>query len=68
MAEYLLVSTTAGSQESAADLLRLAVRERLAASDQVFGPALSAFWHLGEFGEGEECRFSSRPRPAGIWS
>ena len=62
MAEYLLVSTTAGSQESAADLLRLA------ASDQVFGPALSAFWHLGEFGEGEECRFSSRPRPAGIWS
>jgi len=54
MAEYLLVSTTAGSRESAADLLRLAVRERLAASGQVFGPAMSAFWHLGEFGEGEE--------------
>jgi periplasmic divalent cation tolerance protein len=54
MAEYLVVSTTAGSRESAADLLRLAVRERLAASGQVFGPALSAFWHLGEFGEGEE--------------
>ena len=54
MPDYLLVSTTAGSRESAADLLRLAVRERLAASGQVFGPALSAFWHLGEFGEGEE--------------
>lgn len=54
MPEYLLVSTTADSRESAADLLRSAVRERLAASGQVFGPALSAFWHLGEFGEGEE--------------
>lgn len=54
MAEYLLVSTTAGRRESAADLLRLAVQERLAASGQVFGPVLSAFWHLGEFGEGEE--------------
>lgn len=27
---------------------------RLAASGQVFGPALAAFWYLGEFGEGEE--------------
>ena len=54
MADYLLVSTTAGSREIAADLLRLAVRERLAASGQVFGPALTAFWHLGTFGEGEE--------------
>ena len=54
MPEYLLVSTTADSRDSAADLLRSAVRERLAASGQVFGPALSAFWHQGEFGEGEE--------------
>lgn len=54
MGEYLLVSTTAGSRESAADLLRFAVKERLAASGQVFGPVLSAFWHLGTFGEGEE--------------
>ena len=52
--EYLLVSTTAPSRESAAELLRSAVGERLAASGQVFGPALSAFWHQGEFGEAEE--------------
>lgn len=54
MPEYLLVSTVADSRESAAELLRSAVRARLAASGQVFGPALSAFWHQGEFGEGEE--------------
>jgi periplasmic divalent cation tolerance protein len=54
MPEYLLVSTTADSQDGAAMLMRSAVRERLAASGQVFGPALSAFWHLGKFGEGEE--------------
>lgn len=54
MPEYLLVSTTAHSRESAAELLRSAVRERLASSGQVLGPALSAFWHQGEFGEGEE--------------
>lgn len=54
MPEYLLVSTTTDSRDGAAALLRSAVRERLAASGQVFGPALSAFWHLGEFGEGKE--------------
>jgi periplasmic divalent cation tolerance protein len=54
MAEYLLVSTTAASRDSAAELLRSVVRARLAASGQVLGPALSAFWHQGEFGEGEE--------------
>jgi periplasmic divalent cation tolerance protein len=54
MPDYLLVSTTAGSRDSALKLLRSAVRERLAASGQVLGPVLSAFWHDGEFGEGEE--------------
>jgi periplasmic divalent cation tolerance protein len=54
MPEYLLVSTTAGSRDDAAELLRSAVRARLAASGQVFGPVLSVFWHQGEFGEGEE--------------
>jgi periplasmic divalent cation tolerance protein len=52
--EYLLVSTTAGDRDSAAGLLRSAVRAGLAASGQVLGPALSAFWHQGEFGEAEE--------------
>jgi periplasmic divalent cation tolerance protein len=54
MPEYLLVSTTTGSRDSAAKLLRSAVRARLAAGGQVLGPVLSAFWHQGEFGEGEE--------------
>jgi periplasmic divalent cation tolerance protein len=54
MADYLLVSTTAESRETAMNLLRSAVRAKLAASGQVFGPAVSVFWHQGEFGEGEE--------------
>lgn len=54
MPEYLLVSTTAGTRDSALELLRSAVRGRFAASGQVFGPVPSAFWHEGEFGEGEE--------------
>ena len=54
MGEFLLVSTAAGDRDSAIALLRSAVRERLAASGQVVGPVATAFWHLGEFGEGEE--------------
>jgi periplasmic divalent cation tolerance protein len=54
MADYLLVSTTAESRETAMDLLRSAVRAKLAASGQVFGPAAAVFWHQGELGEGEE--------------
>ena len=54
MPDYLLVSTTAGSRDSALKVLRSAVRERLAASGQVLGPVLSAFWHDDEFGEAEE--------------
>lgn len=54
MPSLLLVSTTAGSRDDAAELLRSAVRAKLAAGGQVLGPALSAFWHEGEYGEGEE--------------
>lgn len=54
MSGLLLVSTTAGSRDAAAGLLRSVVRAKLAASGQVFGPAMSAFWHEGEYGEGEE--------------
>lgn len=35
-------------------MLNSAVKARLAASGQVLGPAVTAFWHLGEFGNGEE--------------
>jgi periplasmic divalent cation tolerance protein len=51
---FLLVSTAAGDRESAVELLRSAVQGRLAASGQVVGPVVTAFWHLGQFGEGEE--------------
>lgn len=30
------------------------MKARLAASAQLYGPVGSFFWHLGEFGEGEE--------------
>jgi periplasmic divalent cation tolerance protein len=54
MSRLLLVSTTAGSRDAAAELLHSVVRAKLAAGGQVFGPATSAFWHEGEYGEGEE--------------
>lgn len=41
-------------QDSAFELLRSAVRAKVAASGQVTGPVASAFWHVGEFGEGTE--------------
>lgn len=54
MPVLLLVSTTTGSRDGGAELLRSVVRAKLAAGGQVFGPAMSAFWHEGEYGEGEE--------------
>ncbi|WP_028921183.1 divalent-cation tolerance protein CutA [Pseudonocardia acaciae] len=54
MADFLLVSTVAPDRETASRLAGSAVKLRLAASAQVFGPVTSFFWHLGEQGEGEE--------------
>jgi periplasmic divalent cation tolerance protein len=54
MSGYLQVSTTADSYEVATRLAGSAVRAGLAASAQVYGPVASVFWHLGEYGEGEE--------------
>jgi len=54
MPSLLLISTVAASRDEATELLRSAVSAKLAASGQVFGPAMSAFWHEGEYGEGEE--------------
>jgi periplasmic divalent cation tolerance protein len=56
MGEYVQVSTSVADQESGASLARSAVEARLAASAQVTGPVLSAYWHLDEFGQGEEWR------------
>ncbi|MFD7874145.1 divalent-cation tolerance protein CutA [Streptomyces sp. NPDC059766] len=56
MADFLQVSTATATQEQAVDLARSAVGERLAAGAQIVGPVVSAFWHDGEFGTGEEWR------------
>lgn len=64
MAGYLQVSTTADSREAAARLAQSAVKAGLAASAQVAGPVASYFWHLGEFGEGEEYQVTLRTTAA----
>lgn len=54
--DFLFVSTATETREAAEKLARLAVQGRLAAGAQITGPVISAFWHLGEFGTGEEWR------------
>lgn len=54
MTDHLQVSTATETREAAVELARSAVASRLAAGAQVIGPVISAFWHLGEFGTGEE--------------
>ncbi|MFJ8862095.1 divalent-cation tolerance protein CutA [Streptomyces sp. NPDC102451] len=54
MTDYVQVSTATETQEQAVALAGLAVQKRLAAGAQVVGPVISVFWHLGEYGTGEE--------------
>lgn len=54
MTDYVQVSTATETRDQAVELARSAVRTRLAAGAQIMGPITSVFWHLGEFGEGEE--------------
>ncbi|MFJ4832804.1 divalent-cation tolerance protein CutA [Streptomyces sp. NPDC088747] len=54
MADFLQVSTATETREQAVELARSVVVERLAAGAQIVGPVVSAFWHEGEFGTGEE--------------
>lgn len=54
VSDYLQVTTVADSREVAVRLAQSAVEERLAASAQVLGPAISVYWHLGELGTGQE--------------
>ncbi|MEV5296731.1 divalent-cation tolerance protein CutA [Amycolatopsis methanolica] len=42
------------SRDLATELARSVVEAKLAAGGQVIGPVTSVFWHLGEFGAGEE--------------
>ncbi|WP_031487613.1 divalent-cation tolerance protein CutA [Streptomyces bicolor] len=56
MTDYVQVATATPAREQAVDLAKGAVKGRLAAGSQIIGPVGSVFWHLGEFGEGEEWR------------
>ena len=54
MADFFQVSTATPTREQAVELARSIVSERLAAGAQIIGPVISAFWHDGQFGTGEE--------------
>lgn len=54
MTDFVQVSTATETREQALRMAESVVRARLAAGAQVVGPVTSVFWHLGEFGTGEE--------------
>ncbi|MEU9201929.1 divalent-cation tolerance protein CutA [Streptomyces sp. NPDC048332] len=54
MTDYVQVSTATETKAQAVELAGLAVQQRLAAGAQIVGPVTSVFWHLGEYGTGEE--------------
>jgi periplasmic divalent cation tolerance protein len=54
MTQVWQVQVATPNKELATELARSAVEGRLAAGGQVIGPVTSVFWHLSEFGTGEE--------------
>ncbi|BBA98159.1 putative divalent ion tolerance protein [Actinacidiphila reveromycinica] len=54
MTDFVQVFTATETREQAVQLAEAVVRARLAAGAQVVGPVTAVFWHLGEFGTGEE--------------
>ncbi|MGW6414376.1 divalent-cation tolerance protein CutA [Streptomyces sp. NPDC055055] len=54
MSDYMQVSTATPTEDQAVALAGSAVKARLAAGAQVIGPVTSVFWHLGEYGTGQE--------------
>jgi periplasmic divalent cation tolerance protein len=54
MTDFVQVSTATETRVQALRLAESVVRAQLAAGAQVVGPVTSVFWHLGEFGTGEE--------------
>ncbi|MFE8910860.1 divalent-cation tolerance protein CutA [Streptomyces globisporus] len=54
MTDYVQVSTATPTRDEAVALAGPAVQRRLAAGAQIVGPVTSVFWHLGEYGTGEE--------------
>jgi periplasmic divalent cation tolerance protein len=62
MTDFVQVSTATETREQAVQLAESVVRARLAAGAQVVGPVTSVFWHLGEFGTGEEWQLLLKTR------
>jgi periplasmic divalent cation tolerance protein len=62
MSDFVQVSTATENRQEAETLARSAVEGRLAAGAQIVGPVISSFWHLGEFGMGEEWRLTFTTR------
>ncbi|WP_217231462.1 divalent-cation tolerance protein CutA [Streptomyces anulatus] len=54
MTDCVQVSTATATRDEAVTLAGGAVQQRLAAGAQIVGPVVSVFWHLGEYGTGEE--------------
>lgn len=54
MTDHVQVSTATPTKHEAVALAGSAVQARLATGAQVIGPVTSVFWHLGEYGTGEE--------------
>ncbi|MFD5429800.1 divalent-cation tolerance protein CutA [Streptomyces sp. NPDC127084] len=62
MTDFVQVSTATPTREQAIALAQSVVKERLAAGAQIIGPVTSVFWHLGEFGTGEEWQLLLKTR------
>ncbi|MEB3966359.1 divalent-cation tolerance protein CutA [Streptomyces kunmingensis] len=62
MTDYLQVATATATRDEAIRLVEPIVRGQLAAGAQIIGPVVSAFWHAGEFGTGEEYRILFKSR------
>ncbi|UUN27040.1 divalent-cation tolerance protein CutA [Streptomyces sp. FIT100] len=62
MTGFVQVSTATPTREQAVQLAQSVVKERLAAGAQIIGPVTSVFWHLGEFGTGEEWQLLLKTR------
>ncbi|MES0835937.1 MULTISPECIES: divalent-cation tolerance protein CutA [Nocardiopsidaceae] len=62
MTGYVQVSTATETREQAVDLAKSLVTAKLAAGAQIVGPVTSVFWHLGEFGAGQEWQLLLKAR------
>ncbi len=62
MTDFVQVSTVTETRDQAVQLAQSVVRKRLAAGAQIVGPVTSVFWHLGEFGTGEEWQLLLKTR------